>query len=82
MPILAVGAAFNFHAGQLARAPGFMQRNGLEWIFRFAHEPRRLWRRYLLLNPLYLTLLGMQMLKLRSFDPEDASPPPHNLCYG
>jgi N-acetylglucosaminyldiphosphoundecaprenol N-acetyl-beta-D-mannosaminyltransferase len=82
MPILAVGAAFNFHAGQLARAPGFMQRNGLEWIFRFAHEPRRLWRRYLLLNPLYLTLLGMQMLKLRSFDPDDASPPPHNLCYG
>ncbi len=82
MPILAVGAAFNFHAGQLARAPEFMQRSGLEWAFRFAHEPRRLWRRYVLLNPLYLTYLAMQKAGLRSFDPHDAIQPMQELSYG
>jgi N-acetylglucosaminyldiphosphoundecaprenol N-acetyl-beta-D-mannosaminyltransferase len=82
MPILAVGAAFNFHAGKLARAPGFMQRHGLEWLFRFAHEPRRLWRRYLLLNPLYLSLLALQFVGLRSFDPNDSSAPQQDVCYG
>jgi N-acetylglucosaminyldiphosphoundecaprenol N-acetyl-beta-D-mannosaminyltransferase len=82
MPILAVGAAFNFHAGELARAPEFMQRNGLEWLFRLAHEPRRLWRRYVLLNPLYLTYLAMQKAGLRSFDPQDATQPLQELSYG
>ena len=82
MPILAVGAAFNFHCDQLARAPRFMQRNGLEWLFRLAHEPRRLWRRYLLLNPLYLSLLLLQMVGLRSFDPSDAVAPCQDLSYG
>ncbi len=82
MPILAVGAAFNFHAGELARAPDFMQRNGLEWLFRLAHEPRRLWRRYVLLNPLYLTYLALQKAGLRSFDPHDAVQPMQELSYG
>jgi N-acetylglucosaminyldiphosphoundecaprenol N-acetyl-beta-D-mannosaminyltransferase len=82
MPILAIGAAFNFHAGELARAPEFMQRNGLEWLFRLAHEPRRLWRRYVLLNPLYLTYLAMQKAGLRSFDPQDATQPLQELSYG
>jgi len=81
MPILAVGAAFNFHAGKLARAPRFMQRSGTEWLFRFAHEPRRLWRRYLLLNPLYLSLLALQFAGLRSFDPNDSSSPQQDVCY-
>ena len=48
--LLAVGAAFDFHSGGLARAPGWMQRSGLEWIFRLIKEPRRLWRRYLIDN--------------------------------
>lgn len=82
MPILAVGAAFNFHAGQLARAPDFMQRHGLEWLFRLVHEPRRLWQRYLLLNPLYLSLLTLQLTGLRSFDPHDTAPPSQDLSYG
>jgi exopolysaccharide biosynthesis WecB/TagA/CpsF family protein len=82
MPILAVGAAFNFHAGELARAPEFLQANGLEWLFRLAHEPRRLWRRYVLLNPLYVTYLAMQKLGLRSFDPQDAIQPQQELSYG
>jgi N-acetylglucosaminyldiphosphoundecaprenol N-acetyl-beta-D-mannosaminyltransferase len=54
MPILAVGAAFDFHAGTLPQAPRFMQDRGLEWLFRLVQEPKRLWHRYLILNPLYL----------------------------
>ena len=47
MPLIAVGAAFDFHAGKLPQAPELLQRLGFEWLFRFAHEPRRLWKRYL-----------------------------------
>jgi N-acetylglucosaminyldiphosphoundecaprenol N-acetyl-beta-D-mannosaminyltransferase len=52
--LLGVGAAFDFHAGLLAQAPGWMQRRGLEWLYRLAAEPRRLWHRYLVLNPPFL----------------------------
>jgi len=55
--LIAVGAAFNFHAGRLAQAPPWMQRAGLEWLYRLLREPRRLWRRYLLGNPRFLWLL-------------------------
>lgn len=65
MPVLAVGAAFNFEAG-MKEAPDWMQRAGLEWLFRLALEPRRLWRRYLLLNPLYCMLIAAQKLGLLS----------------
>jgi N-acetylglucosaminyldiphosphoundecaprenol N-acetyl-beta-D-mannosaminyltransferase len=64
MPLLAVGAAFDYHAGQLRRPPEWMQRAGLEWFWRFGLEPRRLWRRYLLLNPAYLTRLAGQKTRL------------------
>src|SRR5947209_5892503 len=54
-PILAgVGAAFDFHAGLIPQAPGWMQALGLEWTFRLAQEPRRLWRRYVRYNPLFM----------------------------
>jgi N-acetylglucosaminyldiphosphoundecaprenol N-acetyl-beta-D-mannosaminyltransferase len=53
--ILTVGAAFDFLAGVKAQAPGWVQRNGLEWAFRLASEPRRLWRRYVLGNPVFVT---------------------------
>lgn len=46
--LIGVGAAFDFHTGRLDRAPLWMQRSGLEWSFRLAKEPRRLWRRYVL----------------------------------
>ena len=62
MPMIAVGAAFDFHAGRLAQAPQWMQDRGLEWAFRLLQEPRRLWRRYVLLNPLFATLLALQCL--------------------
>ena len=82
MPILAVGAAFNFHAGQLAQAPRAMQQWGFEWLFRLLAEPRRLWRRYLLLNPMYASMLCLQAFHLRRFDPENATPPDHEVLYG
>ncbi len=69
MPALAVGAAFDFHAGTLAQAPAALQRAGLEWAFRLATEPRRLWRRYLRLNPLYLMRMAQQLRKPDRFPP-------------
>jgi N-acetylglucosaminyldiphosphoundecaprenol N-acetyl-beta-D-mannosaminyltransferase len=61
MPVLAVGAAFPFIAGSLPQAPGWLQSRGLEWLFRLAVEPKRLWKRYLLLNPLYVAMVGLQV---------------------
>ena len=52
--LLAVGAAFDFHAGLLPQAPPWMQRSGLEWLYRLYREPRRLWRRYLKNNPRFV----------------------------
>ena len=52
--MLGVGAAFDFHAGMLRRAPLWMQRYGLEWLHRLASEPGRLWRRYLVSNSRFL----------------------------
>ncbi len=69
MPLLAVGAAFDFHAGKLAQAPAWMQRAGLEWLFRLGTEPGRLWRRYILLNPAYLLGILLQKLDLRRSAP-------------
>jgi exopolysaccharide biosynthesis WecB/TagA/CpsF family protein len=82
MPLLAVGAAFNFHAGRLSQAPAFMQRHGLEWLYRLACEPRRLWKRYLLLNPLYVTLCALQLAALRIIDPDGGTPPSQEILYG
>ena len=49
-----VGALFEYVSGRIPRAPHWMSDNGLEWIFRLAVEPRRMWRRYLLGNPVFL----------------------------
>jgi N-acetylglucosaminyldiphosphoundecaprenol N-acetyl-beta-D-mannosaminyltransferase len=64
VPVLAVGAAFDFNADLARQAPAWMQRNGLQWLHRLAGDPRRLWRRYLLLNPAYVALLTAQTLRL------------------
>jgi N-acetylglucosaminyldiphosphoundecaprenol N-acetyl-beta-D-mannosaminyltransferase len=69
LPILAVGAAFDFHAGTLSQAPKFMQDSGLEWLYRLVQEPKRLWRRYLLLNPLYVWNVLLQYFGLKQFKP-------------
>lgn len=67
IPILAVGAAFDFHAGTLPQAPKLMQDFGLEWLYRLIQEPTRLWRRYVILNPLYLWNLFLQYVGLKKF---------------
>jgi len=66
--MLGVGAAFDFHAGAKPQAPKWMQRIGLEWLFRFFSEPRRLWKRYLLHNPRFVFLAICDLLGLRKFD--------------
>ena len=58
--LIGVGAAFDFHAGDAAQAPRWMQRSGLEWLFRLAVEPRRLWRRYLRNNPRFVLRVAGQ----------------------
>src|SRR5690606_16922835 len=82
LPLVAVGAAFDFHAGVQPQAPAAMQRNGLEWLFRLAHEPGRLWRRYLGLGPSYLWLVALQALGLRRVDPGSAPSPAEEIGFG
>jgi N-acetylglucosaminyldiphosphoundecaprenol N-acetyl-beta-D-mannosaminyltransferase len=61
--LVGVGAAFDFHAGRVRQAPGWVQRNGLEWLFRLTMEPARLWKRYVLISPRFLPLWTMQWLR-------------------
>jgi N-acetylglucosaminyldiphosphoundecaprenol N-acetyl-beta-D-mannosaminyltransferase len=63
--VLGVGAAFDFLAGVTKQAPPWMQRAGLEWLFRLSQEPRRLWRRYIWNNPAFATLALRQILTER-----------------
>jgi N-acetylglucosaminyldiphosphoundecaprenol N-acetyl-beta-D-mannosaminyltransferase len=63
--LVGVGAAFDFHAGLVPQAPGWMQSAGLEWAFRLAQEPRRLWKRYLRYNPRFVAGFGAQWLRSR-----------------
>lgn len=81
-PIVAVGAAFDFHAGRLRSAPTAMQNAGLEWLYRLWQEPGRLWRRYVYLNPLFLGLLLLQITRLRRYDPLTATAPVRDLGHG
>jgi N-acetylglucosaminyldiphosphoundecaprenol N-acetyl-beta-D-mannosaminyltransferase len=81
LPIIAVGAAFDFHAGTVSQAPSWMQARGLEWLYRLWVEPRRLWRRYLLLNPWYVALVAQQWLRLRRFTYAQELEPPE-LSWG
>jgi N-acetylglucosaminyldiphosphoundecaprenol N-acetyl-beta-D-mannosaminyltransferase len=63
--MVGVGAAFDFHAGTLRRAPLWMQRAGLEWLHRLVSEPRRLWRRYLVTNTTFVALVLGRMVASR-----------------
>ena len=60
-------AAFDFHAGRKKQAPRWLQRNGLEWAFRLATEPKRLWRRYLVYNPLFVSKVLLQAFGVRKY---------------
>ncbi len=61
--MLGVGASFDFYAGEVKESPEWLGRLGLEWLFRLTQEPKRLWRRYLLLNPRFVWLATRQLLK-------------------
>ena len=60
--MLAVGAAFDFHAGIVKQAPHWIQRFGLEWLFRLIQEPKRLWKRYLFTNSQFIYLFTKQKI--------------------
>jgi N-acetylglucosaminyldiphosphoundecaprenol N-acetyl-beta-D-mannosaminyltransferase len=63
--LVGVGAAFDFHAGLVPQAPAWMQNLGLEWVYRLAQEPRRLWRRYARYNPRFVAGFARQKLGFR-----------------
>jgi N-acetylglucosaminyldiphosphoundecaprenol N-acetyl-beta-D-mannosaminyltransferase len=64
--LVGVGAAFDFHAGLVPQAPPLLQGAGLEWAYRLAHEPRRLWRRYLRYNPRFVSAFARQLAAHRA----------------
>lgn len=63
--MIGVGAAFDYHAESIKRAPLWMQRNGLEWLHRLASEPKRLWKRYLVTNSLFVWYATLQLWSRR-----------------
>ncbi len=63
--LIGVGAAFDFHGGLIPQAPRRLQKLGLEWAFRLAQEPRRLWRRYLRYNPRFVVGFARQWARER-----------------
>jgi N-acetylglucosaminyldiphosphoundecaprenol N-acetyl-beta-D-mannosaminyltransferase len=65
--MLGVGAAFDFHSGRVRQAPRWIQRSGFEWLFRLCTQPRRLARRYLVNNPLFLGRIFLQLTGLRKY---------------
>lgn len=81
MPAVAVGAAFDYHAGRLEEPPRIVQAAGLQWLHRLIVNPRRLWRRYVLLNPAFVLLLLLQALRIWTPD-ERGLPPVRELRPG
>ncbi len=82
MPVIAVGAAFAFHAGILDQAPKWMQDVGLEWFFRLLKEPRRLAHRYLVLNPYYVFSIIRQLISPSTFPLEYPNGSENIISYG
>jgi N-acetylglucosaminyldiphosphoundecaprenol N-acetyl-beta-D-mannosaminyltransferase len=70
--LLGVGAAFDMHTGGVRQAPRWMQAAGLEWLFRLGTEPRRLWRRYLVYNPLFVFHVLLELTGLRRYERPEA----------
>lgn len=78
--MLGVGAAFDFHSGRVRQAPRWIQRSGFEWFYRLCSQPRRLARRYLINNPLFLTRIALQLTGLRKYSvgPQSEFRNPHS----
>jgi N-acetylglucosaminyldiphosphoundecaprenol N-acetyl-beta-D-mannosaminyltransferase len=82
MPMLAVGAAFDYHAGLLQEPPAILQRLGLQWLYRLIQEPGRLWRRYLFTNSQFIGLFFAQWLRLWHPELEDCEAPLAEVRFG
>lgn len=82
MPVMAVGAAFDYISGNTAEPPMWIQNLGLQWLYRWMQEPKRLFKRYAFLNPAFLVCLFAQHLHLWQPDPTSAQPPKLELSYG
>jgi exopolysaccharide biosynthesis WecB/TagA/CpsF family protein len=82
IPTLAVGAAFDYLAGVLPEPHPWVRRSGFEWLHRLILEPRRLWKRYAVLNPRFLWGLGLQLVGLSRPQPGRGVPPTDELLYG
>jgi N-acetylglucosaminyldiphosphoundecaprenol N-acetyl-beta-D-mannosaminyltransferase len=67
--LIGIGAAFDFHSGRVKQAPRWMQRSGLEWFYRLCQEPRRLAKRYLRNNPLFVWKFSSQLLGFKKYPP-------------
>jgi N-acetylglucosaminyldiphosphoundecaprenol N-acetyl-beta-D-mannosaminyltransferase len=82
MPIIAVGAAFDYNAGLLRKPPETMQALGLWWLYRLVQEPRRLCKRYFITNSQFILLFLLQWLRCWKPDPSNADPPAAEVLYG
>jgi N-acetylglucosaminyldiphosphoundecaprenol N-acetyl-beta-D-mannosaminyltransferase len=82
MPILAIGAAFDYHAGLLKDTPEIIQNFGLQWLHRIFQDPGRLWRRYLITNTQFVILFIAQWLRLWRPDRSALTPPTSDLMFG
>jgi N-acetylglucosaminyldiphosphoundecaprenol N-acetyl-beta-D-mannosaminyltransferase len=70
---MGVGGLFDFYSGRIPRAPVWMREMGLEWTYRLLQEPGRMWRRYIIGNPLFLYRVWRQGLAPERFEPPTAS---------
>lgn len=82
MPAIAVGAAFDYRSGMLKEPPLWIQRAGMQWLHRLAQDPRRLWKRYLLLNAAFLGSVGLQLAGLIRPDPAETISPKDDFNFG
>jgi N-acetylglucosaminyldiphosphoundecaprenol N-acetyl-beta-D-mannosaminyltransferase len=71
---MGVGGLFDFYSGRIRRAPPWMRKTGLEWVYRLLQEPGRMWRRYLIGNPLFLYRVSRQRAGLDRFQPPSSDP--------
>ncbi len=82
IPILAVGAAFDYHSGFAKEPPAWIQRSGLQWLHRLVNNPRRLFKRYLVTNSIFAGSILLQIIGLLHPSSDDAIAPTHNAFFG
>ena len=82
LPVVAVGAAFDYHAGVRREPPAAIQRAGLQWLHRLVQEPGRLWRRYTIVSATYVGYVMLQALRMRRTDPSSFRPPRAEALHG